>query len=222
MTANAPAMIDPHSTASRPARPCSMSEACAVSRLLPTFSTSAQATPAGYGRSEVVTSARRSGIEYITPRIPPNAQIANEIQNGNPVHQPIMIKPGSTKIIDDSVPAADATVCTMLFSWTVASRKPRRIAIEITAAGIEVEKVRPALRPKYTLAAVKTNVMMIPMISPRTVSSLRIFAVMLADRRERRIVWNRREGQDDITLAGLEYCNVSEPFRMRADKLIAN
>src|SRR5438094_10354304 len=104
----------------------------------------------------------------------------------------------------------------------VASLKPRRIAIEITAAGIAVEKVRPALRPKYTLAAVKTNVMMIPMISSRTVSSLRIFAVMLADRRERRIVWNRRNGQHDIPRAGLEYCNVSEPFRMRADKLIGN
>ena len=78
------------------------------------------------------------------------------------------------------------------------------------------------MRPKYTFAAVKTNVMMIPMISPRTVSSLRIFAVMLADRRERRIVWNRRKGQDDITLAGLEYCNVSEPFRMRADEVVAN
>src|SRR6266513_1293312 len=86
----------------------------------------------------------------------------------------------------------------------VASLKPRRIAIEITAAGIEVEKVRPALRPKYTLAAVKTNVMMIPMISPRPVSSLRMFAVIFADRRERRIVWNRRQGQDDIALAELK------------------
>src|SRR5205823_583153 len=148
MIAKTAATIDPHNTASRPARPCSISEACALSPLLPTFKTSAHATPSGYGRSELVTNARRSGIE--------------------------------------------------------------------------VEKVRPALRPKYTLAAVKTNVMMIPMISPRTVSSLRIFAVMLADRRERRIVWNRRKGQDDITLAGLEYCNVSEPFRMRADEVVAN
>src|SRR6266568_6135820 len=87
-----------------------------------------------------------------------------------------MIKPGSTKMIDESVPAAEATVCTILFSWMVASRNPRRIAIEITAAGIDVEKVRPALRPKYTLAAVNTSVMTIPMISPRMVSSARIFA----------------------------------------------
>src|SRR5881398_3254158 len=110
MIAKTAATIDPHNTASRPARPCSISEACALSPLLPTFKTSAHATPSGYGRSEVVTSARRSGIEYITPRIPPSAQIQNEIQNGNSVHQPIMIRPGRTKIIDESVPAAEATV----------------------------------------------------------------------------------------------------------------
>ena len=93
-----------------------MSEACLESLLLPILSTSAHATPSGYGKSEVVTSARRRGIEYITPRIPPSAQIQNEIQNGNSVHQPIMIRPGSTKMIDESVPAAEATVWTMLFS----------------------------------------------------------------------------------------------------------
>src|SRR6266446_10234222 len=125
-----------------------MSEAFLASPPLPTFNTSAQATPSGYGRSEPVTNARRSGIEYITPRMPPSAQIAKEIQNGKPVHQPIIIRPGRTKIIDDSVPAAEATVCTMLFSWTVAFLKLRRIAIEITAAGIEVENVSPALSPK--------------------------------------------------------------------------
>ena len=58
-----------------------------------------------------------------------------------------MISPGKTKMIDESVPAAEATVCTMLFSWIVASRKLRKIAIEITAAGIDVEKVSAALRP---------------------------------------------------------------------------
>src|SRR5262245_46154425 len=84
-TANTADTIDPHSTASRPARPCSMSEACSESPVLPTFKTSAHATPSGYGKSEVVTNARRSGIEYITPRIPPSAQIQNEVQNGNSV-----------------------------------------------------------------------------------------------------------------------------------------
>src|SRR5581483_365503 len=112
-----------------------------------TFNTSAQATPSGYGRSESVTSARRRGIVYITPSMPPVTQIPNEVQNGKPVHQPIMTRPGSTKMIEDSVPAAEATVCTMLFSWIVASRTAFSSAIEITAAGIEVENVNPAFRP---------------------------------------------------------------------------
>src|SRR4029453_7569275 len=138
------------------------------------FSTSAHATPSGYGRSDCVTSARRRGIEYITPRMPPSAQIQNEVQYGNPCHQPMITRPGRTKMREDRVPAAEATVCTMLFSWIVMPLKPRRMAIEITAAGIEVAKVSPALRPKYTLAAVKTRVMKMPRITPREVSSLRI------------------------------------------------
>ncbi len=59
-----------------------------------------------------------------------------------------MIRPGSTKMMEESVPAADATVCTMLFSWIVAPRKLRSTAIEMTAAGIEVAKVSPAFSPK--------------------------------------------------------------------------
>src|SRR3954471_21596740 len=110
MIANTAATIDPHSTASRPARPCSTSEACFESPLLPTLRTSAHATPSGYGKSDWVTNARRRGIEYITPRTPPSAQIQNDVQNGNSVQYPIMIKPGRTKMIDDSVPAAEATV----------------------------------------------------------------------------------------------------------------
>src|ERR1700745_2066476 len=70
------------------------------------------------------------------------------------------------------------------------------MAIEITAAGIDVEKVRPAFSPKYTFAAVNTSVMMIPMIRPRMVSSVGMFAVIYADRWKRRIVWNHRMGQD--------------------------
>ena len=87
-------------------------------------------------------------MEYITPSVPPSAQIANDTQYGKPVHQPIITRPGSTKMIDDRVPAAEATVCTMLFSCTVMPRKPRSTAMEITAAGIEVAKVSPALSPK--------------------------------------------------------------------------
>jgi len=85
---------------------------------------------------------------YITPSTPPAAQMATDVQYGKPVHHPTMIRPGSTKMMADSVPAAEATVWTMLFSWIVASWKARSTAMEITAAGIDVEKVIPALRPK--------------------------------------------------------------------------
>ena len=51
-------------------------------------------------------------------------------------------------MIADRVPAAEATVCTMLFSRMVAPLKAESTAIEITAAGIEVAKVRPTLRPR--------------------------------------------------------------------------
>ena len=46
-----------------------------------------------------------------------------------------MTRPGSTKMIAESVPAAEATVCTMLFSRIDESLTALRIAIEITAAG---------------------------------------------------------------------------------------
>ena len=45
----------------------------APSALSPTRSTSAAATPSGKGRSDPVTRARRSGMEYMTPSTPPRA-----------------------------------------------------------------------------------------------------------------------------------------------------
>ena len=51
-------------------------------------------------------------------------------------------------MIADSVPAAEAMVWTILFSWMVESRKAFSTAIEMTAAGIEVAKVMPILRPR--------------------------------------------------------------------------
>jgi len=103
--------------------------------------------------------------------MPPSAHTPKLIQNGNPLHQPTITSPGSTKMIADSVPAAEASVCTMLFSCMLPPPRPLSSAIEITAAGIEVAKVSPALSPKYTLAAVNTSVITMPRITPRTVSS---------------------------------------------------
>src|SRR2546423_12124264 len=96
----------------------------------------------------------------------------NDCQKGKPVHQPTMTSPGSTKMIADRVPAADATVWTMLFSRIDESFTALRIAIEITAAGIDDAKVSPTLSPRYTLAAVKTVVIRAPSTRPRMVSSL--------------------------------------------------
>ena len=51
-------------------------------------------------------------------------------------------------MMDDSVPAAEACVCTMLFSRMLASLNRRSTDMEITAAGMADEKVRPTFSPK--------------------------------------------------------------------------
>lgn len=66
--------IDPATSASSPARLPSAADPARI----PTLSTSAAATPSGYGRLDCATRARRSGTLYITPRMPPIAQIPNE------------------------------------------------------------------------------------------------------------------------------------------------
>ena len=164
--------IDPRTMAVRPSRDSPASPAPLSPRAAdPTLSTSAAATPSGYGRSECVTSARRSGMVNKTPRMPPAAQTRKDVQNGNPVHQPTITSPGRTKMIADSVPAAEATVWTMLFSRIDESRARLSSAIEITAAGIEEANVSPTLRPRYTFAAVNTTVMRTPRMRLRRVSS---------------------------------------------------
>ena len=51
-------------------------------------------------------------------------------------------------MIAASVPAAEAMVWTILFSRMFELPTMRSRAIEITAAGIEVAKVSPTLRPR--------------------------------------------------------------------------
>jgi hypothetical protein len=85
---------------------------------------------------------------YMTPRMPPIAQTPAVCQNGKPFQYPTITSPGKMKMIADKVPAAEACVCTMLFSRMLESLKKRSTAIEITAAGIEEENVRPTLRPR--------------------------------------------------------------------------
>ena len=84
----------------------------------------------------------------MTPRMPPIAQMPAVCQNGKPFQYPTITNPGKLKMIADKVPAAEACVCTMLFSRMFGSLKKRSTAIEITAAGIDEENVRPTLRPR--------------------------------------------------------------------------
>src|SRR5688500_13136419 len=140
--------IEPSTTAVRPSRASPVSSFVSPRVPDPTFSTSAAATPSGYGRSDVVTRARRSGIVNSTPSTPPLRHTRKDCQNGNPTHQPTITSPGSTKMIAESVPAADATVWTMLSSRIDEYFTALRIAIDITAAGIDDAKVRPTLRPR--------------------------------------------------------------------------
>src|ERR1700694_2309330 len=87
-----------------------------------------------------------------------------------------MMRPGSTKMIAANVPAAEAIVWTMLVSRMLEFPTKRMTAIEMTAAGIEVAKVRPTLSPRYTLAAVNSSVMTPPRMTLRTVSSRRLWS----------------------------------------------
>src|SRR6185437_13810244 len=101
-----------------------------------------------------------------TPSTPPAAQIRKEVQNGKTVHQPTITRLGRMKMTEASVPAAEQTVWTILFSRILEPENSPRNAIEITAAGIEVAMVRPTFRPRYILAAVKMKVSATPSATP--------------------------------------------------------
>src|SRR5258708_17948356 len=106
------------------------------------------------------------------PSTPPDAQMRKEVQNGKSVHQPMITRLGRMKMTDESAPAAEQTVWTMLFSRMLEPEKRPRKAIEITAAGIEVAMVTPTFNPRYILAAVKRKVTDRPNANPRHGSSL--------------------------------------------------
>ena len=75
------------------------------------------------------------------------------------------------KMIADKVPAAEACVCTILFSRMLECLNMRRIAMEMTAAGMDDENVKPTFKPRYTLEAVKITVISMPRNMPRNVNS---------------------------------------------------
>ena len=59
-----------------------------------------------------------------------------------------MSRPGRMKMMADKVPAAEACVWTMLFSRMLECWNMRRIAMEMTAAGMDDENVRPTFNPR--------------------------------------------------------------------------
>ena len=87
-------------------------------------------------------------MEKVTPSTPPSMQMATDCQNGNSSHQPIITRPGRTKMIELMAPPTEATVWTVIFSQMVEVRNARNTAMEITAAGMAEAKVRPTSRPR--------------------------------------------------------------------------
>ncbi len=87
-------------------------------------------------------------MEKVTPSTPPRMQIITDSQKGKSIHQPIMTRPGRTKMIELMAPPTEATVCTVMFSQMVEPRKARSRAMEMTAAGMAEAKVRPTFRPR--------------------------------------------------------------------------
>ena len=100
----------------------------------------------GFAGATVEESGARLHINLGRPATA--AQISAVCQNGKPDHRPSISSAGSTKITDDSVPAAEAWVCTRLFSRMLESLKRYSSAMEITAAGMAEAKVNPTLRPR--------------------------------------------------------------------------
>ncbi len=80
--------------------------------------------------------------------MPPTKQTAIVCQSGKSRQKPIKMRPGSTRITLQSVPAADACVWTMLFSRMPPEPIALRTLIEMIAAGMEEAKVMPVFRPR--------------------------------------------------------------------------
>ena len=83
-----------------------------------------------------------------TPSTPPDSETRKQAQKGKPVHQPMITRPGSTKMMEAMAPAAEQTVWTILFSRTFEPGRMPSTAIEMTAAGMEVAKVSPTFSPR--------------------------------------------------------------------------
>ena len=84
-----------------------------------------------------------------TPSKPPRPAMAMTQRLSNASQYPSRMSAGNVKITPAASDSpADAAVCTMLFSRMLELRNRLRIAIEITAAGMDADTVNPANRPR--------------------------------------------------------------------------
>ena len=115
----------------------------------PVLSTSAAALPSGNASPWSTISARRSGTEKNTPRMPPRPAIASTHMYRKSCQWPSITSAGIVKITPEAIDEpAEAPVCTMLFSRMPPPPSTRSTAIETTAAGIADAMVMPAKRPR--------------------------------------------------------------------------
>ena len=121
-------------------------------------------------------SAVRRGIINSTPSMPPQIAIIVIIINDGDSPPPCPAHMNSAGNVNIAPVASDSPaepiVCTMLFSRIDFLRKIMRITpIDITAAGIDAETVRPTRRPKYAVAAPNTTARIMPRITDIAVNS---------------------------------------------------
>ena len=85
-----------------------------------------------------------------TPSAPPVIETSVVVQKSNSDQTPAMMSAGIVKMMPAASDSpADAIVWTMLFSSTVPERStPRRIPMEMTAAGMEALTVIPSFKPR--------------------------------------------------------------------------
>ncbi len=93
--------------------------------------------------------ARRRNTTSNAPIVAPTTHSAVTSTYGSVLTPPRMTSAGNVKIAPAATASpADAIVCTTLFSRIVEPPRIRRIAIEITAAGMLADTVKPAYRPR--------------------------------------------------------------------------
>ena len=93
--------------------------------------------------------ARRRNTTSNAPIVAPTTHNAVTSTYGSVRTPPRITSAGKVKIAPAATASpADAIVCTTLFSRIVEPPRTRRIAIEITAAGMLADTVRPAYKPR--------------------------------------------------------------------------